>query len=70
MLQKEKHSNKNKIYSCTPCIDACGKTPAPPNIKLPSGSSDCPYGHLDIHTHISAEGYELPLQATLGTTIQ
>jgi hypothetical protein len=59
-LQKEKHSNKNKIYSCAncTCIYACDKTPPPPPppppIKLPSDSSDCPYRHLDIHMHVSA----------------
>jgi hypothetical protein len=55
-LQKEMHSNKNKIYSCTncTCIYARDKTPPPPPIKLLTDSSDCPYRHLDIHMHISA----------------
>ena len=53
-LQKEKQSNKNKIYSCAncTCIYACDK-PTPP-MKLPSNSNDCPYRHLAIHMHISA----------------
>jgi len=55
-LQKEKHSDNNKVYSCTncTCIYACDKTSPPRPIKLPSYSSDCPYRHLDIHMHISA----------------